>query len=92
MGTPSDPDVPWPTRYALSKLAYRIEANERRLDKLEPVVTALADKDRFQSAMTQAVKDLGTARWTRREKVLGGLVAFAAIAGDVAAVATLFLH
>ena len=92
MGAPSDPDVPWPTRYALSKLAYRIDANERRLDRLEPVVNQLADKDRLQSAMTQAVKDLGTARWTRREKVLGGIVAFAAVMGDVAAVVTLVLH
>ena len=87
--TSSHSDIPWPIRYELSKLAYSIDANSRRLDAMEPVVRKLADKDALQTAMSDAVRDLGTARWTRREKILGGVVSVSAVAGGLAQVLAL---
>lgn len=56
---------------------------------MEPIVKKLADKDLLQTAMSDAVRDLGTARWTKREKVLGFVVSFSAIGGGLAQIIAL---
>lgn len=53
------------------------------MDRIEPVVNKLAEKDAIENAITNSLTNIGANKWSRNEKILGVLVAISAATSAV---------